>query len=125
MAERMTAVLRRLLAGDELILAPGVAEAMTARVVAKEGFKALYMTGSGTAATRLGMPDIGLLTMTEMVDNAERISDAAGLPLIADADTGRSTCAARCAPMNAPVSRRSISKTSSGRNAAVIFPARR
>ena len=88
MAERMTAVLRRLLAGKELILAPGVAEAMTARVVAKEGFKALYMTGSGTAAARLGMPDIGLLTMTEMVDNAERISDAAGLPLIADADTG-------------------------------------
>jgi 2-methylisocitrate lyase-like PEP mutase family enzyme len=88
MAERMTAVLRRLLAGKELILAPGVAEAMTARVVAKEGFKALYMTGSGTAATRLGMPDIGLLTMTEMVDNAERISDAAGVPLIADADTG-------------------------------------
>ncbi len=83
-----TQALRQLLAGKELIQAPGVADAMNARVVAKEGFKALYMTGSGTAATRLGMPDIGLLTMTEMVDNAERIADAAGLPLIADADTG-------------------------------------
>ena len=61
---------------------------MNARVVAKEGYQAIYMTGSGTAAVRLGMPDIGLLTMTEMVDNAERIADAAGIPLIADADTG-------------------------------------
>jgi 2-methylisocitrate lyase-like PEP mutase family enzyme len=61
---------------------------MNARIVAKEGFEAIYMTGSGTASTRLGLPDIGLLTMTEMVDNAERIADAAEIPLIADADTG-------------------------------------
>jgi 2-methylisocitrate lyase-like PEP mutase family enzyme len=69
-------------------MAPGVADAMNARIVAKEGFEAIYMTGSGTASTRLGLPDIGLLTMTEMVDNAERIADAAEIPLIADADTG-------------------------------------
>ena len=88
MSNPPTRELRRLLAGNDLIQAPGVADAMNARVVAKEGFKTIYMTGSGTAASRLGMPDIGLLTMTEMVDNAERIADAAGLPLIADADTG-------------------------------------
>jgi 2-methylisocitrate lyase-like PEP mutase family enzyme len=46
------------------------------------------MTGAGTTAVRLGMPDIGLLTMTEMIDNAGRIADASGLPLIADADNG-------------------------------------
>ena len=46
------------------------------------------MTGAGTTAVRLGMPDVGLLTMTEMVDNAARIADSSGLPLIADADNG-------------------------------------
>ncbi len=80
--------LRELLAGPDLVMAPGVADALNARLVAREGFKVIYMTGSGTTATRLGMPDIGLLTMTEMVDNAGRIADASGLPVIADADTG-------------------------------------
>ncbi|MFQ5530950.1 MAG: oxaloacetate decarboxylase [Gemmatimonadota bacterium] len=74
--------------GPDLVMAPGVADALNARLVAKEGFKAIYMTGAGTTASRLGMPDIGLLTMTEMVDNAGRIAEASGLPLIADADTG-------------------------------------
>ncbi len=88
MSSRPTQALRKLLAGKELIQAPGVADALNARIVAKEGYNALYMTGSGTTAGLLGMPDIGLLTMTEMVNNAERIADAAGIPLIADADTG-------------------------------------
>jgi 2-methylisocitrate lyase-like PEP mutase family enzyme len=56
--------------------------------VAKEGFEAIYMTGAGTTASRLGWPDVGLLTMTEMADNAQRIVEASGLPLVADADTG-------------------------------------
>lgn len=86
--EKSTTKLRKLLSESRLIMAPGVADAMNARIVAKEGFEAIYMTGSGTASTRLGLPDIGLLTMTEMVDNAERIADAAEIPLIADADTG-------------------------------------
>jgi 2-methylisocitrate lyase-like PEP mutase family enzyme len=88
MTERPTARLRQLLAEPDLILAPGVADALNARLVAQEGFDAIYMTGAGTTAVRLGMPDIGLLTMTEMVDNAARIVDASGLPLIADADNG-------------------------------------
>ena len=86
--ENPTTVLRRLLARPRLLLAPGVADAMNARVVAKEGFEALYMTGGGTAASRLGLPDVGLLTMSEMVDNAQRIAEAAEIPLIADADNG-------------------------------------
>ena len=83
-----TTRLKRLLAGTRCIVAPGVADAFAARMVAMEGFEACYMTGFGTSLTRLGMPDIGLLTMDEMVDNAARIADACAMPLIADADTG-------------------------------------
>ena len=86
--ERMTTRLRRLLQAPDLLIAPGVAECVGARLVAEQGFDALYMTGAGTTASRLGMPDVGLLGVTEMADNAGRIADAAGLPLIADADTG-------------------------------------
>jgi 2,3-dimethylmalate lyase len=88
MSERMTTRLKRLLGGTRCIVAPGVADAFAARMVAMEGFEACYMTGFGTSLTRLGMPDIGLLTMSEMVDNAGRIADACGMPLVADADTG-------------------------------------
>ncbi|HVW31105.1 MAG TPA: isocitrate lyase/PEP mutase family protein [Acidimicrobiia bacterium] len=80
--------LRALLDGPELIMAPGVFDGLGARLVEEAGFPAVYMTGFGTAATRLGRPDVGLLTMTEMVDNAARIAAACELPVIADADTG-------------------------------------
>ena len=88
MNDRMTTRLKTLLAGDRCIVAPGVADAFAARMVAMEGFDVCYMTGFGTSLTRLGAPDVGLLTATEMVDNAARIVDASGLPVIADADTG-------------------------------------
>jgi 2,3-dimethylmalate lyase len=88
MAKRATTVLRELFAAPGLVVAPGVADSLNARLVAAEGFKAIYMTGGGTSAVRLGMPDVGLLTMPEMVDNAGRIADASGLPVISDADTG-------------------------------------
>ena len=88
MTVKTTTRLRNLLAEPGIIMAPGVADALNARLVAREDFQALYMTGAGTSAVRLGMPDVGLLTMTEMVDNAARITDASGLPLIADADNG-------------------------------------
>jgi len=85
---RPTTKLRQLLARPGAIMAPGVADALNAKLVRRHGFEAVYMTGAGTSAARLGMPDVGLLTMTEMVDNAARIADAAGLPVIADADNG-------------------------------------
>jgi 2-methylisocitrate lyase-like PEP mutase family enzyme len=88
MTEHVTARLRALIARPGCIVAPGVADALAARLVALEGFEAVYMTGFGTSLTRLGAPDVGLLTATEMVDNASRIVDASGLPVIADADTG-------------------------------------
>jgi len=88
MSERRTTRLKRLVQAPEILVAPGVVDGIGARLVAKAGFEAVYMTGAGATASRLGMPDVGLLTMTEMADNAGRIADASGLPLVADADTG-------------------------------------
>jgi 2,3-dimethylmalate lyase len=88
MSDRATTQLRKLLAEPGCVVAPGVADAFAARLVKLEGFQAIYMTGFGTSLTRLGMPDVGLLTATEMIDNASRIVDASELPLVADADTG-------------------------------------
>jgi 2-methylisocitrate lyase-like PEP mutase family enzyme len=80
------AKLRQLLKQD-MIVAPGAYDAITARTIAQAGFSAVYMTGAGTAAT-LGYPDYGLVTMSEMADNAGRIASAVDVPVIADADTG-------------------------------------
>ena len=88
MTDRVTTKLKKMMAGPDLAVLPGVADALNARLVAAEGFNGIYMTGAGTSANRLGMPDVGLLTMNEMADNAWRIADASGLPLLADADTG-------------------------------------
>ena len=86
---RVTTRLRNLLAGRELIVAPGAYDALSARLIAQAGFSAVYMTGFGTAASVLGQPDVGLLTMSEMVSRAAALADVAGdRPLIADADTG-------------------------------------
>ena len=80
--------LPELLADGEMILAPGCYDALGVRLVEEAGFKAAYMTGFGTAASHLGRPDVGLLGMSEMVDNARRLAEATTLPVIADADTG-------------------------------------
>ena len=80
--------LREMLEAGDPVLAPGVYDALGARLVEEAGFEAVYMTGFGTAASMLGRPDVGLLTMSEMVDNARRIARACALPVIADADTG-------------------------------------
>src|SRR6266852_3658860 len=86
---RTTTRLRELLAGPDLIVAPGAYDALSARLIAQTGFPAVYMTGFGTAASVLGQPDVGLLTMSEMVSRAAALAAVVGdLPLIADADTG-------------------------------------
>ncbi len=71
-----------------MVLAPGCYDALGARLVEEAGFPAAYMTGFGAAASRLGRPDVGLMTLPEMVDNARRIAQAIDIPVIADADTG-------------------------------------
>lgn len=86
---RVTTRLRELLAGPDLVVAPGAYDALSARLIAQAGFPAVYMTGFGTAASVLGQPDVGLLTMSEMVSRAAALAAVVGdLPLIADADTG-------------------------------------
>ncbi|MEU6932932.1 isocitrate lyase/PEP mutase family protein [Streptomyces sp. NPDC046374] len=79
---------KRLLEGGEIVLAPGAADAVTARLVEAAGFPAVYMTGFGATASRLGMPDIGLLSQTEMTEHARNMTRAVSIPVIADADTG-------------------------------------
>jgi 2-methylisocitrate lyase-like PEP mutase family enzyme len=78
---------RQLLESRELIVAPGAYDGITARLVEQAGFPLVYMTGAGTAAAR-GYPDYGLLTLTEMVENAAVIAGSVAVPVLADADTG-------------------------------------
>lgn len=81
--------LRELLAGDELIMAPGAYDAWSAKLIASAGFPAVYMTGYGVSASVLGRPDIGFLCFKEMCDAAREIARSAQhIPAICDADTG-------------------------------------
>jgi 2,3-dimethylmalate lyase len=80
--------LRELIAGDAVVVAPGAYDALSARLVEQAGFDAVYMTGYGATASLLGRPDVGLLSMTEMADQARRFVSAVEVPVIADADNG-------------------------------------
>ncbi len=82
------AALRALLAGPDPVLLPGCYDGLGARLIEQAGFDAAYMTGFGTSASLLGRPDVGLLGLGEMVDNARRVCGAVDLPVVADADTG-------------------------------------
>ena len=84
---RTTTRLRELLAADRMLLAPFTYDGFTARVAEEAGFDAVYMSGFGTSMSK-GMPDVGLLTQTEMAQNAAYIASAVGVPVIADADAG-------------------------------------
>jgi 2-methylisocitrate lyase-like PEP mutase family enzyme len=70
------------------LLLPGVYDAFSARLAAAAGFAALYVTGAGLANSRLGVPDIGLVTDDQLVDHVGALTDAVGIPLVVDADTG-------------------------------------
>ena len=85
---KKTMGLRELIRSPEILMAPGAYDAFSAKLIEAAGFDAVYMTGFGTAAGIFGLPDIGLLTMTEMVENARRMADSVDVPVIADADTG-------------------------------------
>ena len=81
-------MLKKMLQEPGIIIAPGAYDAWSARLIEKAGFSALYMTGYGVSASVLGKPDIGLLTMSEMVTQAKNIASAVDIPLIADGDNG-------------------------------------
>lgn len=89
MPNNARAALRRRLADRELTVAPGIYDGITAHLVARLGFAAGYLTGAGVAASGFGLPDIGLVTQTEMAERARMVTRVLGdVPLIADADTG-------------------------------------
>lgn len=80
--------LRTLLQSGHILMAPGAPDALTARLIQQAGFPAIYMTGFGATASRLGCPDIGLMTQTEMTTHARDMVRVVDIPVIADADTG-------------------------------------
>jgi 2-methylisocitrate lyase-like PEP mutase family enzyme len=70
------------------LVVPGAYDGVSARLCERAGFEAVYMTGYGTSASRLGLPDLGFAGLAEMVDNVRQMAAAVRIPLIADADTG-------------------------------------
>src|SRR5688500_11327075 len=80
--------LRALLTRERVLQVPGVYDGLTARLAAEAGFDAISITGKALAASVLGVPDIGLTTLTEVVTAARNIAAAVKIPVIADADTG-------------------------------------
>ncbi len=80
--------LRELIKAGPTLFVPGCFNAMSARVLENAGFGAIYMSGYGTSLSLTGLPDAGLLTMTEVIANARYIASAVNIPVIADADNG-------------------------------------
>ena len=80
--------LRDLLAGPGAVVAPGGYDALTACLVERAGVQCVYLSGASVAFTRLGRPDLGLTTLTEVADTVARICERIELPLVVDADTG-------------------------------------
>ena len=80
--------LRTRLADRRILVAPGVFDALTAAMAASAGFEALYLSGAAVSYTRLGRPDIGLASVSEMADTMALIRDRVAVPVIIDADTG-------------------------------------
>ncbi|HZE06229.1 MAG TPA: isocitrate lyase/PEP mutase family protein [Solirubrobacteraceae bacterium] len=74
--------------GDRPLILPGAPDALAARVIEALGFAATYITGAGVTNARLGMPDLGLMTLTELADTVEAVRNAVAIPIVVDADTG-------------------------------------
>ena len=85
---RLSTRLRQMLDEPEIIVLPGAYDALTARLAERAGFNACFTTGFGFAATVLGVPDYGLLTMSETIDRVRHVVQALSVPLVADMDTG-------------------------------------
>jgi 2,3-dimethylmalate lyase len=85
---KKTTKLRHLLERNEVLILPGSYDALGARVFEAAEFDAVYLSGNSTAASMLGVPDIGLMTATEVIWRAHRMASAVEIPLICDADTG-------------------------------------
>jgi len=80
--------LRKMLAAERGVLLPGAANALTARIIADLGFKAIYLTGAGLTNMHLGLPDLGFMDLSQLVEHTMAIRNISNLPIIVDADTG-------------------------------------
>ena len=80
--------LRALLAGPRIVVAPGAYDALTARLVERAGFPVVYLSGAGVSYTHLARPDVGLVSVDEILARAAAITDAVDIPVLADGDTG-------------------------------------
>jgi len=87
-APKSSACLKALLASRSAAILPGASNALFARVIATHAFEAVYVTGAGIANMSFGVPDIGLVTLTELTEHVASIAGAVDLPVLADADTG-------------------------------------
>lgn len=110
--ENRSSKLRQLLAQEDILVLPGIYDALTAKIAEQAGFKALVMGGYSIAASQLGQPDVGYLGMTEMSQAVKNIAKAVQLPLIADGDTGYG---------NALSIRRTVQEYEQAGAAAIIF----
>jgi 2-methylisocitrate lyase-like PEP mutase family enzyme len=118
--ESIATRLRERLNGGPALLLPGCADALTARIAADLGYEAVYASGAGISNALLGLPDLGLATLTEMSDQVRRICDAVDVPVVVDLDTGHG---------NALNARRAVRAMESAGAAAVqiedqVFPKR-
>jgi len=86
--DKKSTTLRKLFDSEKLVTAIWVGTAHQAQLAEKAGFKAIGISGSNTSTQILGLPDAGFLTLTELVENVERICRAVSLPVIVDCDTG-------------------------------------
>ena len=85
---KATTRLRLMLREPGIIMAPGAYDCLTAKIIEREGFPVVYMTGAGVSVTHIGQPDLGVATMSEMVSRVAAIAATVDVPVIADADTG-------------------------------------
>jgi 2,3-dimethylmalate lyase len=85
---KKTTLLRKLIEDEEILMIPVAHDALCARIAEQSGFKAIFTAGYANSAALLGMPDVSLLTLTEMVEAASRVADAVSIPVFADGDTG-------------------------------------
>jgi 2-methylisocitrate lyase-like PEP mutase family enzyme len=83
-----TEQLRNLLKGPDILIIPGCFDALSARLIERAGFPATFMGGFAVSATRIGMPDTGLISYAEMVDQGRNIASAVSIPVLGDGDTG-------------------------------------
>lgn len=86
--KKKTTQFRKLLEADDILLMPGSFNALSAILIEKAGFKAIYISGAGLASNFVGYPDIGLTTMSDILENAKNIVNVTNIPVICDADTG-------------------------------------